>query len=74
MVTDYLEHKLEIADHVQLEQHLLLCGACVDYVEQTKAVVAALRALPAAAPAADGREAALKAFRRLHAQPDKDEP
>lgn len=72
MVTDYLEHKLEVADHMQLEQHLLLCGACVNYIEQTQAVVAALRALPAAAPTAHGREAALQAFRKLRAQTEQD--
>ncbi|HKU43034.1 MAG TPA: zf-HC2 domain-containing protein [Polyangiales bacterium] len=71
MVTDYLEHALSIEDRNQIEQHLLICGACQSFVDQHATMVRALSALGAAAPAPEAREQALAAFRRPHR---KDEP
>ena len=67
LVTDYLEGALDVPDSTQLEQHLVLCDACVSYVDQHRNVLAALRKLPAAEPGAPAplRGAALEAFRKL---------
>ncbi|HKP63803.1 MAG TPA: zf-HC2 domain-containing protein [Polyangiales bacterium] len=73
MVTDYLEHALSIEDRNQLEQHLLICGACETFIDQHTTMVRALAALAAdpPAPAPTARAEALATFRRQH---DKDEP
>lgn len=73
MVTDYLEHALSIEDRNQLEQHLLICGACEAFVEQHATVIRALSTLAAppeqpyaaTAPDPDARAKALATFRRL---------
>jgi anti-sigma factor RsiW len=69
MVTDYLEGRLDPADHGQLEQHLLLCDPCVQFIEQTRAVASALGKLPAPPVSAASRAAALGALRKLKAGP-----
>ena len=73
MVTDYLEQALAIEDRNQLEQHLLICGACETFVGQHTSMIRALSSLaedpPVAEPAA--RADALSAFRKLR---EKDEP
>lgn len=38
IASDYLEKALSVADAERLEQHLLICGACADYVAQIRAV------------------------------------
>ena len=48
MVTDYLEGKLAPDEQGKLEQHLLLCDPCVQYIEQTRQPARALGKLPAA--------------------------
>jgi anti-sigma factor RsiW len=70
MVTDYLEGALPTEDAAQLEQHLVLCDPCVQYVDQHRTLIAALGKLPAldstASPAATASNtAALEAFRKL---------
>lgn len=70
MVTDYLEGALPTEDAVRLEQHLVLCDPCVQYVDQHRTLIAALGKLPAPdstpAPAATASStAALEAFRKL---------
>jgi predicted anti-sigma-YlaC factor YlaD len=63
--TDYLEGALASARAVQLEQHLLICDACVRYLDQQRTVARALPQLGAAPPAApNARERALEVFRR----------
>ena len=73
MVTDYLEGALPAEDAAQLEQHLVLCGPCVQYVEQHRTLISALGQLTSTAtpdaPAAS-RTTALQAFRKLR----KEEP
>jgi anti-sigma factor RsiW len=73
LVTDYLEHALSIEDRNQLEQHLLICGACEAFVKQHTTMIRALSALAEdpAAPQPDARAEALAAFRRLR---EKDPP
>jgi hypothetical protein len=67
LVTDYLEHALSIEDRNQLEQHLLICGPCLTFIEQHAAVARALAALrePARELPAEPRVNAVTAFRKL---------
>ena len=45
-VSDYLEGTLPAAERERLEAHLRECPFCTTYVEQMRAVVAALGKLP----------------------------
>ena len=67
LVTDYLEQALSIEDRNQLEQHLLICGACETFVDQHAAMVRALSALAEdpPAPGSQARAEALAVFRLL---------
>ena len=66
-MTDYLEGTISEADRRRFELHVAECEWCERYVEQTRAVVAALGQLgeEPADPAA--LERALRAFRDAHA-------
>jgi hypothetical protein len=70
LVTDYLEHALSIDDRKQLEQHLLICGACVTFVDQHRALLHALSALAqnAREPPPQARARALASFHQLREQ------
>ena len=46
LVTPYLEDALDEPTLVALEEHLVMCDWCVDYVEQMRATIGALTALP----------------------------
>jgi anti-sigma factor RsiW len=49
IASDYLEKELSAADAERLEQHLLICGACTEYLAQIRAVRdGARKLLPAA--------------------------
>ena len=37
-IPDFLEHSLDAADAAEIEQHLILCDACADYLKQMRAV------------------------------------
>ncbi|MFN8162064.1 MAG: anti-sigma factor [Solirubrobacterales bacterium] len=41
LVTDYVEGALGPADRKRFEDHLEICEACVDYVEQIRMTIAA---------------------------------
>jgi anti-sigma factor RsiW len=71
MVTDYLEGRLDTEAQMQLEQHLVLCDACVTFIEQNRALVSALRALAPRTAQPEARQAALRAFRKLHGSDEK---
>jgi len=65
LVTDYLEGRLSPPDLQRLEEHLKLCGPCVQYVEQVRttsrlASAAELEVHP-------DRDALLTTFRRFRA-------
>jgi predicted anti-sigma-YlaC factor YlaD len=45
LVTDYFEGTLSSRTLTQVEEHLVLCDACVSYGEQMQATVVALRSL-----------------------------
>lgn len=54
IASDYLEKALTAADAERLEQHLLICGACAEYVAQIRAVKeGAKRLVPEAAAELD---------------------
>ena len=54
IASDYLEKVLTAADAERLEQHLLICGACAEYVAQIRAVKDGARKLvPAREPELD---------------------
>ena len=38
IASDYLEKALHAAEAERLEQHLLICGACAEYLAQIRAV------------------------------------
>jgi len=46
LVTPYLEDALDETTLVALEEHLVMCDWCVDYVEQIRATIGALETLP----------------------------
>jgi predicted anti-sigma-YlaC factor YlaD len=46
LVTDYLDHRLEVARHVQVEQHLVLCTGCQRHLTQIHGTLRVLRAVP----------------------------
>lgn len=66
LVTDYLEHALPIETRNRLEQHLVICNPCVEFIAQHRSVARALSAL-APLGAAQARAKALDAFRKLRA-------
>jgi anti-sigma factor RsiW len=75
LVTDYLEGALPTENTEQLEQHLLICDACMTYVDQHRTLIHTLAqpvAEPQAAPAS-AHKAALDLFRRLHKPSTKTE-
>ena len=45
LITDYFEGTLSSRTLTQVEEHLVLCDACVSYAEQMRATVRALRSL-----------------------------
>ena len=51
IASDYLERELNAADAERLEQHLLICGACAEYLAQIRAVRDAARKLATEADA-----------------------
>lgn len=53
IASDYLERALSARDAERLEQHLVICGACAEYVAQLRAVREAAQRLGAAPPEHD---------------------
>jgi predicted anti-sigma-YlaC factor YlaD len=50
LASDYLERALAAGDAERLEQHLLICGGCAEYLTQLGEVVARAAQLGARAP------------------------
>jgi hypothetical protein len=46
LVTDYLDHRLALDRHVQVEQHLVLCTGCQRHLSQMHGTLRVLRAVP----------------------------
>ena len=66
LVTGYLEGTISASDRRRFELHIAECEWCERYVEQTRAVVAALGELGEEPQDPDALERALIAFRRVH--------
>ena len=65
-VTDWMEGALTDDDRLALEEHLVICPHCTEYLAQLRLAAAVLHERPAVtdAPPATARTALLKAFRR----------
>jgi len=70
VVTEYLDDhgQLSAAERAQLEQHLLICQACADFVAQNRLTVAGLRALAVQPLPAAARANLLAEFRKRKGQ------
>jgi anti-sigma factor RsiW len=63
-VTDWMEGALSGEDRLLLEEHLVICPHCTEYVAQLRLTTAVLHERPVTeAPPADARAALLDAFR-----------
>lgn len=70
VVTEYLDAhgQLTAAERAQLEQHLLICQACADFVLQNRLTLAGMRALAVQPLPAAGRANLLAEFRKRKGQ------
>lgn len=64
LVSDYLDGAGSAEERVALEQHFLICGGCMGYVEQVRAAVDAARETR---ETAEPPEELRKLFRAFHA-------
>jgi anti-sigma factor RsiW len=64
-MTDYLEGALSDSGRRRLEEHLVTCPGCAEYVAQMGTVAGSLSGLREEVIPAELREAALAAFRDL---------
>ncbi len=68
LATDLIEGDLDAATAVRVDEHLLVCSGCAEYVDQMRRTAAALRALGRPEHAeplpADLKRRLLDAFRR----------
>jgi hypothetical protein len=65
LVSDYLEHALDPADTEAIEQHIVICAACADYIAQMRGTLALAGSLGTdGAPDETGFEPLLRLFRR----------
>jgi anti-sigma factor RsiW len=62
-VTDWMEGALDDDARLLVEEHLVICPHCTEYVAQLRATAAVLRESPGDAPPAAARTALLDAFR-----------
>jgi anti-sigma factor RsiW len=63
LITDYLERALPPDDVERVEEHLVFCDGCTNYLEQIRATVAASGRLRAEEIPAALQERLLEAFR-----------
>ena len=63
LVTDYFEGVLPEPTMSQMEEHLVLCDPCVEYLGQLRSTIATLAALRTDAIDARPRESTLAALR-----------
>lgn len=64
LVTDYFEDALPAAERARVDEHLEGCPFCRAYLEQMRATIRTLGALPQEAISPDAMNALLEAFRR----------
>jgi hypothetical protein len=65
-VTEWMEGGLGDDDRLLLEEHLVICPHCTEYLAQLRLTTAVLHQQQAQAPPAAARDALLAAFRRQH--------
>lgn len=65
IASDYLEGALTPRERARLEQHLLICEGCANYMDGTRATLRVLGTLGGGSVSGASREAALRAFRAL---------
>ena len=53
LCTEFEEGELPFGQWAQFRTHLLMCGACMDYVQQMRMTAATLRKLPTASAIPD---------------------
>jgi anti-sigma factor RsiW len=63
IVTDYLEGALDPSVATQFEEHLAMCGACTEYVEQMRAIQRTAGTITEESLAPEARAGLLEAFR-----------
>jgi anti-sigma factor RsiW len=63
VVTDYLEGTLPAGDKRRLEEHLVECPYCMEYIDQMRKTIAALGELTEDSIGAEKRGELLEAFR-----------
>ena len=66
LVTDYLEGALDPDMTAEVEAHLQLCDGCDTYVEQMRATIRELGAVPVETLSETAQSELLRAFRDLH--------
>jgi predicted anti-sigma-YlaC factor YlaD len=65
LVSDYLEHALDPVDAEAIEQHIVICAACADYIAQMRSTLALAGSLGTDGALAEaGLEPLLRLFRR----------
>lgn len=67
LVTDWMEGDLSEEVRTEIEEHLVICPPCVEYVEQIRASIVALGAASTGATLVEHRDELLAAFRASHA-------
>ena len=63
ILTDFLENALDEHTRTQVEQHLVLCGGCTEYLRQFRATIGSTRKLAEEDLSPRVREKLLDAFR-----------
>jgi anti-sigma factor RsiW len=66
LVTDYLEGALDPDMAAEVEAHLQLCDGCDTYVEQMRATIRALGAVPVETLSETAQSELLRTFRDIH--------
>ncbi|MBI5708851.1 MAG: zf-HC2 domain-containing protein [Candidatus Eisenbacteria bacterium] len=66
---DYIERRLRLRRRLAVLLHLAMCRGCRAYIEQLRLTLLALASRPRTAPAADERDALLRAFREGPGRP-----
>lgn len=65
LVSDYLEHALDPLDTEAVEQHVVICAACADYIAQMRSTLALAASLRTDAGLDEaGFEPLLRLFRK----------
>ena len=70
LVTEWMEGELDDHTRAYVEEHLVICPHCTDYLRQLRATTATLGTIvrPGEAPPASARAALLAAFRSADGQ------